>query len=408
MNIESIRMALRGVMANRMRSALTMLGILIGVGSVIILIAVGAGSASASEARLKALGSNTLTVSAGGFGQGNRGGTQARNIQITDTDLAAIADKTQAPDVVSVVPVLSAPAQTAAYAGASTPIGQTLGTAVSYQPVKNATTQAGSFFTQDDIDNHTNVVVIGTTVAKNLLGPTANPNTLVGQPLKVGAQTYIVTGVLTSKGSNGAQDQDDIVLMPYTTMRDHITGDTGSVSSAIVQAKNADATTPAQTEVQTVLVARHTGATTSSFRILNQASLLATQDANNKTFTVLLASVAAISLLVGGIGVMNIMLVSVTERTREIGIRKAIGAPKESIVGQFLTEAVLLTFLGGLAGVAVGLVGSHFRIVGIQPVVQTYSVFLSVGVAVFTGLFFGIYPASRAAALRPIDALRFE
>ena len=408
MSLESIRMAFRGVVANRMRSALTMLGILIGVGSVIILIAVGAGSAAASEARLRALGSNTLTVSAGGFGQGNRGGTQSRNIQVTDADLKALADKTQAPDVVAVVPVANASSQTAAYAGASTAIGQTLGTSVSYQPVKNATTQAGSFFTQDDVDNHNNVVVIGTTVAKNLLGATADPNTLVGQPLKVGAQTYIVSGVLTSKGSNGAQDQDDIVLMPYTTLRDHITGNTGTVSQAIVQAKNADATTPAQTEVQSILVARHAGSTTSSFRILNQASLLATQNANNQTFTVLLASVAAISLLVGGIGVMNIMLVSVTERTREIGIRKAIGAPKESIIGQFLTEAVLLTFLGGLAGVAVGLAGAHFTIVGIKPAVQTYSVFLSVGVAVVTGLFFGIYPASRAAALRPIDALRFE
>ena len=159
MNIESIRMALRGVLANRMRSALTMLGVLIGVGAVIVLIAVGAGSAVASEARLKALGSNTLTVSAGGLGQGNRGGTQARNIQLTDADLTALADKTQAPDITAVVPLINAPSQTATYAGASTPVGQTIGTAPAYSTVRNAGVQAGTFFTQSDVDNHSNVVV---------------------------------------------------------------------------------------------------------------------------------------------------------------------------------------------------------------------------------------------------------
>jgi putative ABC transport system permease protein len=274
--------------------------------------------------------------------------------------------------------------------------------------VRSAPVQSGTFLTQDDIDNHANVAVVGTTVAQNLLGAGANPNALLGQPVKIGAQTYVVSGILKSKGSNGTQDQDDIVILPETTIQDHIVGDTGTISQAVVQATNAAATTPAQAEISSILVARHNGATTSSFRILNQASLLQTQDANNRTFTVLLASVAAISLLVGGIGVMNIMLVTVTERTREIGIRKAIGAPKSAIVGQFLVEAVLLSLMGGVLGVAGGLAGSHFKIVGIQPVVQPYSVILAVVVAVATGLFFGIYPASRAAALRPIEALRYE
>ena len=408
MNVESIRMALRGVLANRMRSALTMLGVLIGVGSVIVLIAVGAGSAAASEARLKALGSNTLTVSAGGLGQGNRGGTQARNIQLTDADLAALGDKTQAPDITAVVPLINAPTQSATYAGASASVGQTIGTTPAYEKIRNASVQAGAFFTQDDVDNHTNVIVIGTTVGNNVLGADANPNLLIGQPLKIGAQSYIVSGVLKPKGSNGFQDQDDIVIMPTTTLRDHIVGDAGTISQAIVQAKNGNATTPAQSEIQSILIARHSGATANSFRVQNQAALLQTQAANNRTFTVLLASVAAISLLVGGIGVMNIMLVSVTERTREIGIRKAIGAPKEAIIGQFITEAVFLSFIGGLLGVAAGIVGSQFRIVGITPVVQPYSVVLALAVAVATGLFFGIYPASRAAALRPIEALRYE
>jgi putative ABC transport system permease protein len=160
--------------------------------------------------------------------------------------------------------------------------------------------------------------------------------------------------------------------------------------------------------VLSILLSRKPGSTTTSFLVLNQASLLQTQDANNRTFTVLLGAVAAISLLVGGIGVMNIMLVTVTERTREIGIRKAIGARRSDVLGQFLTEAVLLTMLGGLLGVASGLIGSRFTIVDVKPVVEPYSVFLAFGVAVAVGLFFGIYPANRAAQLRPIDALRYE
>jgi putative ABC transport system permease protein len=406
--VENLLIALRGIKANRMRSALTMLGIFIGVGAVIVLVAVGAGSAAASEARLEALGSNTLTVSAGGFGAGNRGGTQARNLQLTDGDVTTLADPVQAPDVTADVPIVNAPSQTAAYDGASATIGQTLGTTPSYSKVRAAPVEAGAFFSDQDVQAHDSVIVVGTTVAKDLLGADARPDALVDQQVVVGSQSYTVVGVLQPKGSNGFQDQDDIVLMPYTTLRDHVVGETSTVNQVIVQAANADATTAAQAEVQAILVARHPGATTTSFRILNQAALLQTQSANNRTFTVLLGSVAAISLLVGGIGVMNIMLVTVTERTREIGIRKAIGARKSAIVGQFLTEAVLLSVLGGVLGVAGGLVGSHFRIVGIQPVVQTYSVLLAVGVAAATGLFFGIYPASRAAALRPIEALRHE
>ena len=410
MSFESIRLALRGIGANRMRSALTMLGILIGVGSVIVLVAVGAGSAEAARQRLEGLGSNTLTVSAGGFGFGARGGTQSRSNAIVDADVTALSDPTQAPDVVAAVPVVTAANLTAAYNGASTTPTQVLGTTADYATVRNAPVVSGQMFSSGDVDDHTKVIVIGVTVAKNLLGSEtdADASTMVGQPVLFGSATYTVIGILKPKGSNGFQDQDDIVLLPYTTLRDNATGNNGTVSQVIVQAESASATTAAQTEVESVLAARHPGSTTNTFRILNQASLLETQNANNRTFTVLLASVAAISLLVGGIGVMNIMLVTVTERTREIGIRKAIGAPKSAIVGQFITEATLLSFLGGVLGVAAGIVGSHFRIVGIKPYVQPYSVLLAVGVAVAVGLFFGIYPASRAASLRPIEALRYE
>jgi putative ABC transport system permease protein len=408
MNLDSVLMAVRGIAANKMRAALTMLGVLIGVGAVIVLVAVGAGSAEKTRKQLEGLGSNTLTVAAGGFGQGARGGTQSRSVQITDADVTAMTDPTQAPDVTAAVPVVTAQNVTVSYQGASTAVGQFLGTTAQYATVRNAPTQAGAWFTDQDLEDHAKVIVIGTSVAKNLLGGTADANALVGQQMMFGSQQFTIVGVLTPKGTNGLQDQDDIAIAPETTVRDAFTGNTGTVGQVIVQAASANVSAAAQAEVQSVLLARHTGTTATSFRILNQASLLQTQQANNQTFTVLLGSVAAISLLVGGIGVMNIMLVTVTERTREIGIRKAIGARRPAIVGQFLTEAVLLSFVGGLLGIVAGYAGSHFRIVGIQPLVQFNSVVLAAAVAIAVGLFFGAYPASRAAALRPIDALRFE
>ncbi|MGE0878604.1 MAG: ABC transporter permease [Acidimicrobiia bacterium] len=407
MNRESLVIALHGIGANKLRSALTMLGILIGVASVIVLVAVGAGSADASRRRLEALGSNTITISTGGFGFGNRGGTQSRNITINDTDVTAILDKTEAPSVARVAPVINANV-TATYNGASTNPQQFSGTNEEFFVVRNYDIESGAGFSKEDVDAHAKVAVIGVTVAKNLLGEDADASQLIGQQVKFSNTNLTVIGILKPKGTNGTQDQDNIVLAPLTAVRDLISGNATAISQLIVQAKNHSATTSAQTEVTTILQNRHAGATANSFLVLNQASLLQTQDANNRTFTVLLGAVAAISLLVGGIGVMNIMLVTVTERTREVGIRKAIGARRSDILSQFLTEAVLLTMLGGLLGVAAGLLGSRFTIVNVKPVVQPYSVFLAFGVAVSVGLFFGIYPANRAAQLRPIEALRYE
>jgi putative ABC transport system permease protein len=403
----SVLMALRGISANKLRSGLTTLGITIGVASVIILVAVGSGSAAASRKQLEGLGSNTLTVIAGGFGFGARGGTQSRRVQITSADVQALGDKQNAPDIEQVVPSVNVSSATAVLDGASTTPSQVQGTTPNFASVRNYPTEWGSFFTQEEYDNHANVVVLGTTVVKNLLGEQADPASVIGRSIKIGGHSFTIEGVMKTKGSNGFQDQDNLVVMPMTTARDTLTGNSGTVDGLTVQA-TAGATTAAQNEVSSVLLAQHKGASSTDYLVLNQASLLSTQAANNRTFTVLLGAVAAISLLVGGIGVMNIMLVTVTERTREIGIRKAIGAQRGHVLTQFLVEAVLLAGIGGALGVIIGLLGSRFTIVNVKPVVEAYSVFLAFGFAVFTGLFFGIYPANRAATMRPIDALRYE
>jgi putative ABC transport system permease protein len=409
MNLSSVRIALRGIVANKMRSFLTTLGILIGVASVILVVAVGAGSAAATRANLEALGSNTLTVRTGGFGFGARAGTQSNAVSITNADVKALSDKNQAPDVAQVVPTVNVSNQTVVYNGATDTPSTFSGTTTNFSAVRNYPVQSGTWFTQQEYDNHANVVVLGLTDVKNLLGAQATGSELVGQKVLIGGKSLTVVGVFASKGSNGFQDQDSIAIMPLTTARDEFVGNSGNVDGLTVQATSSKTAAAAQSEITAVLVARHPGSSSTDFSVLNQQSLLQTVSSNNRTFTVLLAAVAAISLLVGGIGVMNIMLVTVTERTREIGIRKAVGARQGHILTQFLVEAVLLAGIGGIvgAGSAIALSGI-VTIQNVTPLVEPYSVFLALGFAVATGLFFGIYPANRAAKLRPIDALRYE
>ncbi len=412
MNSENVRIAIQGIIANRLRAFLTMLGILIGVGAVILLVAVGNGSGKQIQARFNALGTNALVVFGGGgfrFGGGaRRNGTQSVRVQLTQQDVNALSDRNNVPDVVAVSPIASSSA-TASYNGATYSPSQFMGVYPSFQSIRNEPVSSGRWFTQQDLENHAKVVLLGTTVVTNLFGSaTANP---IGAQVNFSGTTLQVIGVLKSKGSNGAQDQDDLAIIPLTTMQDHFTGATAGFNQIAAEAASAGSASAAESEILSVLASDHGLSSTqasSDFNVLSQNQLLSTQQSNNRTFTVLLGAVAAISLLVGGIGVMNIMLVTVTERTREIGIRKAIGARKSDILGQFLVEAVLLSVLGGVLGVGAGLVGSRFKIVGIQPAVQLYSVFLAFGVAFLTGLFFGIYPANRAASLRPIDALRYE
>jgi len=412
---ELIAVAARGLLANRMRSLLTLLGILIGVAAVIILLAVGNGSSVAVQKRIQGLGTNTLTVfpnrfgfgGGGGFGGrggGNRNGTQSRVSALTAADVKALSDRSQAPDVLSVSPTVDA-SVTAAYNGATYQPGSFVGTTPSYEEATSWKVAAGSFFADADVKAHNRVVVLGQTVVQNLFGA-QNP---LGATVRFGSASFQVVGVLAAKGTNGLADQDDVAMAPISAVQDTLTGTTGPYSSIVVQARSAGVMDEAEAEVTSILDTTHdVTAANADFRVLNQASLLAASTSTTKTFTVLLGAVAAISLLVGGIGVMNIMLVTVTERTREIGIRKAIGARRADILGQFLAEAVILCLAGGTVGVLVGVGGSHFRIVGVTPVIQPWSIALAFAVSVAVGLFFGIYPANRAAALRPIDALRYE
>ena len=403
---ETLRVSFGGLTANKLRSGLTVLGLMIGVGSVIVLIAVGTGSSAAVTAQIDALGSNVLLVQSIPSLGGLRGGGTTSSAQLTLADVRALQDKFQVPDVASVSPVVSANSVTLAYNGTTYSPSSFDGTTPSYEQARNYKISQGSWFTSAQEQNHSRVIVVGPTVVSQLFGG-QNP---VGNTIKVNGTAYQVIGVSASKGSNGTSNQDDVGLAPLTAVQDTLTG-YGSLSQIIVQAKSRDQLNAAQTEVTQILNQRHptTGSSSSSsLTVINQGSILQTSAASSKVFTTLLGEVAAISLLVGGIGVMNIMLVSVTERTREIGIRKAVGARRSDILTQFLVEAVLVSLFGGIAGVIGGVLASQFKIAGVQPVIAPYSIVLAFSAAVLTGLFFGTYPASRAARMRPIEALRFE
>jgi putative ABC transport system permease protein len=401
-----VRFALGGIAMNRMRSVLTTLGILIGVGAVILLVAVGNGSARQIQENIESLGTNTLTVFSGQFGQGaaTGGELQSQNRDLTVEVARALADEDSAPHVKSVSPEVTTQA-TATYEGASHDVGQLVGTYPSYFEASNSPVSEGSYFTNDDVLSARKVVVLGQTVVESLFGD-VDP---IGKRVSIDGVLFQVVGVLADKGSTGFQDSSDVAIAPLSTLQQTLTG-YGALSQILVQATSAEDVDAAEAEITAILDNELdvTDPTNSPYQILNQSQLLSASSETSETFTVLLGVVAALSLLVGGIGITNIMLVAVTERTREIGIRKAVGAGRGVILWQFLLEATLLSLVGGSLGVATGIVGSQFTIVGVEPVIVPGSILLAFGVSIAIGLFFGSYPAGRAARLLPVEALRHE
>jgi putative ABC transport system permease protein len=406
--IDSVRVALRGMLANRMRSLLTMLGILIGTAAVILLVAVGTGISNLVQMQIEKLGSNAVYIfpQQGSRGGRDRGGTNARQIRLTQNDVDALSDKSRAPDISAVAPTVQT-GVTAVADGTTYALSNFTGTTPIYAQIRNATLATGRFFDESDEANHAKVAVIGQTVVEHLWNKGFNP---VGQQVDFNGIRFRIIGMLEKKGSTGVGDQDDVVIAPLTTVKDSLVGNVDTYSLIAVQAASRQQTDAAQAEAMSVLRETHSlrPGQPLDFQIFNQASLLNTGKAAALVFSLLLAAVAAISLFVGGIGVMNIMLVTVTERTREIGIRKALGAHKIDILSQFLVEAVLLALIGGGFGVAVGVGFAHLHVGPLRPVVSPASILVSFVVSALVGVFFGAYPANRAANLTPIEALRFE
>ena len=403
-----LRVAVTALTVHKMRSILTMLGVVIGVAAVIALVAVGQGAQAQIINQFQALGSNLLTVSAGTNFGFSRSGLQQNTRPLTDKDVEAI--RALATAVKLVAPDYSANA-TVVYQGKTTSTSIS-GVTTDYATVRNWSVERGRFVSAQDTSNLALVVVLGQTVVEDLFGSAlVNP---VGEVVRINRQPYEVIGVLKSKGQSGFNNQDNTVFMPLRTAQVKLGGaGTTQVRSISLQVRSAEEMDLAQAQVTAILRALHglqTGAE-NDFTVQNQADILDTVAQTTGTFTTLLGSIAAISLLVGGIGIMNIMLVSVTERTREVGLRKAVGAKRSDILLQFLTEAVVLSSTGGIIGVLLGVGGAQIitpLLGGSRALVTPQSIILALTVSLGIGIFFGLYPANRAARLNPIDALRYE
>ncbi len=406
--IEVVRVALRSLAANKLRSGLTMLGIVIGVAAVIALVAAGAGTQAQVTEQFESLGSNLLSISSGAtFFRGMSMGPASAQ-SLTNDDVEAIAKL--ATSVAAIAPQYSVNAQVV-YGNKNTQT-TALGVTPDYLTVRNFQVARGRFIDSLDLTNQDKVAVLGATVAEDLFGQTlVDP---LGKMIKINRQNYQIVGILASKGGGGFQNPDDQVLIPLNTAQIKFGGaGTTSLDSIDVQVVSADKIEWAKAELTAILRASH-GLTTGQsddFTIFDQTQMVETVTEVTGTFTVLLGSIAAISLVVGGIGIMNIMLVSVTERTREIGIRKAVGAKRRDILAQFLAEAVVLSLLGGVIGILVGYGAAQVvtPLLGYsRALVTPGSVVMALSVSIGMGLFFGTYPASRAASLHPIEALRYE
>ncbi len=398
----SVRIAMRAMASNPLRSLLTMLGVIIGVGAVVAMVAIGQGARQSVTQQVQALGSNLLTVFAGSAQLGGvTRGDPVRTLTLDDVD----AIRKGIPGVIGISAEFTRPAQVV-FGGENTNT-QVSGVTPEFQAVRNFHPARGQFFTDEDMRGRAKVALVGRTVANRLFA-NADP---IGQRIKIRGVTFAVIGVMEEKGATAFSDRDDVVFVPLTTAQRRLFG-VQHVRTVHVQVATPEEMTEAQAALTEVLRARHRlgPAAENDFTIRSQADILQAFTGVSQTMTVLLGGIAAVSLIVGGIGIMNIMLVSVTERTREIGIRKAVGARQRDILLQFLVESVALSVTGGVIGIGVGIGGSRLisQFAGWATLLSAQAVVMAFSFAVAVGVFFGLYPARRAAGLDPIEALRHE
>ena len=401
---ENFRMALMSLMANKLRSLLTMLGIIIGVGAVIAMVSVGMGVKSNVQSSIASLGSNMLIVSPGAANRGGPRGAAGSMQTLKYDDAEAIKEKIKNIDYVS--PTVSSSYQ--AVNGNMNWNTSVQGVTPEFMAIRSLVISSGSFISADDMEKRRRVAIIGTTVAENLFEK-ENP---VGHNIRINNQPFKIIGLLESKGqSSMGQDQDDMIYIPLTTAQERMLGIT-YVQSVNIQVSSQDKMDQVQEEIEVLLRQRHhiQAGKEDDFHVRNLTSLMETMSQTTSMITLLLGSIAGISLIVGGIGIMNIMMVSVTERTREIGIRKALGATFKNIMTQFLIESIVIGVIGGVIGIIFGCGVSKAiaQFGNFKTVITVFPIVLSFGFSVGIGLFFGIYPARKAAKLDPIEALRYE
>ena len=386
--IQTIKLAINAIVANKMRSFLTMLGVIIGVSTVIILVSIGQGSTQSVTNRIESMGSNLIPVSIMGRGQVNG---------LSYQDAMKFAEK---PGVSGVAPVISGNV-TVKY-GTKKVDTSLEGTNEQYEQVRNQKASAGRFLMPVDLDYRQKVVLLGSEVSNELFG-FSNP---LGQDIKINGVKYKVIGLLEEKGSSAGGSSDDKVVIPITTAMRLLSNPV--IRNISIQAKSKQDVNQVVSQLQALLLRKFKDE--NSYRVFNQAEMLSTVNEVTGTLTLMLGGIAGISLFVGGIGIMNIMLVSVTERTREIGIRKAIGAKRRDILRQFLVEATVVSGLGGIIGIALGFLGSGLigKMMKITVAVSPQIALLAFSFSIIVGVFFGIYPANKASRLKPIEALRFE
>lgn len=404
--LEILLEALNTLSVNKMRTGLAVLGIVIGIGSVIALLSLGQGSQKSVENQIQSLGANLLTVSPGSQNTGAVRGSIGGGTTLTYDDAKVILSSDKITTVKDVSPEYSTREQVTA--GRNNTNTRVTGVSASYLSVRNVKVASGNFITDAQVASLAKVAVLGPQVVSDLFGEEVDP---LGQSIRIGSQTLIVVGVTQEKGGNGFNNPDDEIYVPLTTAQKQLFG-ASHLTSIAVEAKSKEVMTQAQDQVGYLLLARHklSDPTQADFVIFSQNDILDTVSQVTGTFTALLGGIAAISLLVGGIGIMNIMLVTVTERTREIGLRKALGAKKSTIIAQFLIEAVLLTCIGGVVGLILGIAinGVITNLLSIPFVIDLKSIVLAIGVSGAIGIAFGWYPAKKAASLQPIEALRYE